>query len=91
MAAVPGRDGSVGWVGHDPETRVVARGASEPSPTDAPEKRAATAHLEDNPLGYDVSDLDAAMRQMIDDARTGRVADAARAELARVRWRFVGR
>jgi prevent-host-death family protein len=53
-----------------------------------PRKRGVTVRAEDDPLGYDVSDLDAAVRRMVEDVRSGRTADAVEAELAGVRRRF---
>ena len=62
--------------------------AGEPVPTEVRAKRAVTVRLDDDPLGYDVSDLGAAARRMAEDALSGRAAEAVEAELARVRRRF---
>lgn len=58
---------------------------SSPKP---PLRRAVTVRLDDDPLGCDVSDLDAAPRRMAEDALSGRTREAVEAELARVRHRF---
>lgn len=54
-----------------------------------PEKASRGSGLEvrgiDDPLGYDMSDFDAAVRQMIDDVRSGRKKYAVQAKLTRVR------
>jgi hypothetical protein len=57
----------------------------EPKP---PMRRALTVPLDDDPLGYDVSDLEAAARRMVDDALSGRAQDAVEVELTCVRRRF---
>ena len=50
-----------------------------------PSEPGVTARSVDDPLGYDVSDLAAATRQMADDVRSGKTAAAVEAELAAVR------
>jgi hypothetical protein len=60
---------------------------TEPEPK-PPMRRAVTVRLDDDPLGYDVSDIEDAVRRMIEDALSGRVQDAVEAELVRVRGRF---
>jgi hypothetical protein len=55
----------------------------------APTKRkAVVVHLEDDPLGYDVTDIDAAIRLMAENALSGRNREAVEKELAAVRKRF---
>jgi prevent-host-death family protein len=51
-------------------------------------RRGLTFRATSDPLGYDLSDLDAAMRAMTADASSGRTRDAVRGELAAVRRRF---
>ena len=66
--------------------------AGEPVPDEAMPpprtRKAVTVRGIDDPLGYDVSDFDAAVRQMLDDVRSGSKRAAVQAELARVRKVF---
>jgi hypothetical protein len=62
---------------------------TEPAPK-PPMRRAVSVRLDDDPLGYDVSDLETVARRMAEDALSGRDRDAVEAELARVRHRFGG-
>lgn len=48
-------------------------------------------HIPDDPLGYDLTGLDAAMRAMTGDALSGRARDAVRTELVAVRRIFARR
>ena len=61
-------------------------------PTASPEPidpAAGTTHpASDDPLGYDMTDFDAAVGQMIADVKSGRTKAAVQAELARVRLAY---
>ena len=71
------------------EFRRLKRAAGEAVPRAALPRRAAVVRgREDDPLGYDTSDLLACARQMADAALSGRNRAAVDAELARVRRRF---
>lgn len=65
--------------------------AGEPVVIEGHRKRAATIRGTTDPLGYDVSDSDAAMLLMARDANAGRNSQAVQAELASVRKRFGAR
>src|SRR3954452_3648000 len=70
------------------EYRRLKERAGEAVPADLiPRKRGVTVRAEDDPLGYDVSDI-GAVRKMVEDVRSGRTADAVEAELAGIRRRF---
>jgi prevent-host-death family protein len=62
--------------------------AGEAVPAEARTRRAVTVRPNEDPLGYDVSVFDAAVRRMSDDVRCGRTDGAVAEELARVRRMF---
>jgi hypothetical protein len=45
-------------------------------------KKAAVAAVQNDPLGVDTSNFEAAVLQMLDNVRTGRTREAVRAEIA---------
>ncbi len=61
--------------------------AGEPVPSEA-RRKAVTYRAAPDPLGYDLSNMDAALRAMADDALSGRSKDAVESELAAVRRRL---
>jgi prevent-host-death family protein len=63
----------------------------EPVPGEIRKRRGLTFRAQHDPLGYDLTDLDAAMRAMTADALSGRSKDAVQSELAAVRRRFGSR
>jgi prevent-host-death family protein len=64
------------------------RAASEPVPVELAPQRGETARSEPDKLGYDLSDVAAALRAMAADAISGRTRDAVKVELAAIRRRF---
>lgn len=71
------------------EFRRLKRAAGEAVPRAALPRRATVVRgREDDPLGYDTSDLLACAREMADAALSGRNRAAVDAELARVKRRF---
>lgn len=64
--------------------------AGEPVVIEGLRKRATTLRRSADELGYDVSNLEAAMRQMARDATSGRTRTAVQNELAVVRRRYRG-
>ncbi|KQQ85651.1 hypothetical protein ASF65_03620 [Aureimonas sp. Leaf324] len=62
--------------------------AAEPVPFEFQEPRSETVRLIDDPLGYDVSDIDDAIDRMSSDALAGKGEEAVERELAAVRRRF---
>jgi prevent-host-death family protein len=62
--------------------------ANEPVPLELAPKRGVTFRSKPDPLGYDLSNVTAAMRAMAADAISGRTRDAVEAELAAVRRHF---
>jgi len=64
------------------------RAASEPVPVELAPKRGEPAGSQPEKLGYDLSDVAAALRVMAGDAISGRTRDAVKGELAATRRRF---
>lgn len=62
--------------------------AGEVLPTEVVRRQAVTVRAPDDPLGYDTSDLGAAVDQMLADVESGRTEAAVAAELERVRQLF---
>ena len=70
------------------EFRRLKQAAGEAIPAELRKPRAVTVRPQDDPLGYDVSDLAEAARQMAEDVASGRTDEAVQAELAAVRAHF---
>jgi len=62
--------------------------ARETIPGEIRRRQGATLRAQRDPLGYDLTDPDAAMLAMTEDAFSGRTGDAVRTELATVRQHF---
>ena len=62
--------------------------AGETVPHGLEAKRPTTVRPVSDPLGYDVRDLDCAVRQMAEDVSQGRTLEAVATELAAVRARY---
>jgi prevent-host-death family protein len=60
--------------------------AREPVPAEV--RRKPSFRMQSDPLGYDLADIDVAMRTMTEDALSGRTGEAVQAELDAVRRRF---
>jgi prevent-host-death family protein len=62
--------------------------ANEPVPVELAPRRDMTCRSKPDPLGYDLSDVAAALRRMAADAISGRTRKAVKSELAAVRHHF---